>query len=154
MYDCFTRLIRLQSSWGQHGTHLGPAGPRWAPCCPHEPCYLGMYKNMGFIPIQANPTRILRRKYLTPSQPSVTGDNLNISCKRTGFSLRAGVMFCSRNCSTLGSRYKTTKTCPTQHCSDEGRRFATIWSQNYHRIPRQFAKHGVVHSEQAEEYNP
>ena len=28
-----------QSSWGQHGAHLGPVGPRWAPCWPHEPCY-------------------------------------------------------------------------------------------------------------------
>ena len=26
---------------GQHGVYLGPAGSRWAPCCPHEPCYLG-----------------------------------------------------------------------------------------------------------------
>ena len=26
---------------GQHGAHLGPTGPRWAPCWPHEPCYLG-----------------------------------------------------------------------------------------------------------------
>ena len=25
----------------QHGAHLGPAGPRWAPCWPREPCYLG-----------------------------------------------------------------------------------------------------------------
>ena len=24
-------------TWG----HLGPTGPRWAPCWPHEPCYLG-----------------------------------------------------------------------------------------------------------------
>ena len=32
---------RQQSSWGQHGAHLGPVGPRWAPCWPHEPCYLG-----------------------------------------------------------------------------------------------------------------
>ena len=23
--------------------HLGPTGPRWAPCWPHEPCYLGSY---------------------------------------------------------------------------------------------------------------
>ena len=30
-----------QSSWGQHGSHLGPVGPRWAPCWPHEPCYQG-----------------------------------------------------------------------------------------------------------------
>ena len=29
--------------WGQYGAHLGPTGPRWAPCCPHEPCYLGTF---------------------------------------------------------------------------------------------------------------
>ena len=29
------------NSWGRHGTHLGPTGPRWAPCWPHEFCYLG-----------------------------------------------------------------------------------------------------------------
>ena len=27
---------------GQHGAHLGPVGPRWAPRRPHEPCYLGV----------------------------------------------------------------------------------------------------------------
>ena len=30
-----------QGSWGQHGAHLGPTGPSWAPCWPHELCYLG-----------------------------------------------------------------------------------------------------------------
>ena len=29
-------------SWGQHGAHLGPTGPSWAPCWPHESCYLGI----------------------------------------------------------------------------------------------------------------
>ena len=28
--------------WGQHGAQLGPTGPRWAPCWPHEPCSLGV----------------------------------------------------------------------------------------------------------------
>ena len=32
---------KKKSSWGQHGSHLGPVGPRWAPCGPHEPCYQG-----------------------------------------------------------------------------------------------------------------
>ena len=32
---------RQQASQGQHGAHLGPVGPRWAPCWPHEPCYQG-----------------------------------------------------------------------------------------------------------------
>ena len=27
---------------GQHGAHLGPTGPRWAPWWPHELCYLGI----------------------------------------------------------------------------------------------------------------
>ena len=30
-----------KGSRGQHGAHLGPVVPRWAPCRPHEPCYLG-----------------------------------------------------------------------------------------------------------------
>ena len=30
-----------QGSRGQHVVHLGPTGPRWAPCWPHELCYLG-----------------------------------------------------------------------------------------------------------------
>ena len=32
-----------KNSWGQHGVHLGPTGPRWAPCGPHELCYLGLF---------------------------------------------------------------------------------------------------------------
>ena len=26
------------------GAHLGPTGPRWAPCWPHDLCYLGQGK--------------------------------------------------------------------------------------------------------------
>ena len=38
-----SKVPRLQGSWGQHGAHLGPVGPRWAPCWPYEPCYEGNY---------------------------------------------------------------------------------------------------------------
>ena len=34
-----------KESWGQHVAHLGPVGPRWAPCWPHDPCYQGAYWN-------------------------------------------------------------------------------------------------------------
>ena len=34
-------IPRLQGSWVQYGVHLGPTGPRWAPCLPHALCYLG-----------------------------------------------------------------------------------------------------------------
>ena len=38
-----------QGSWGQHGAHLGPTGPRWAPCWPHELCYLGPQWNVWYF---------------------------------------------------------------------------------------------------------
>ena len=31
---------------GQHGANLGPVGPRWAPCWPHEPCYKDLFVSM------------------------------------------------------------------------------------------------------------
>ena len=39
-------LPRSQSSWGQHGAHLGPVGPKWTPCWPHEPCYQGYERDI------------------------------------------------------------------------------------------------------------
>ena len=36
------KLGYQQGSWDQHVAHLGPTGPRWAPCWPHELCYLGL----------------------------------------------------------------------------------------------------------------
>ena len=47
-----------QGSWGQHGAHLGPTGPRWAPCWPHGPCYLANLTNLN--------AHILR---ITPAAP-------------------------------------------------------------------------------------
>ena len=34
---------------GQHGAHLGPVGPRLAPCWPHEPCYQGSYVSSWYL---------------------------------------------------------------------------------------------------------
>ena len=48
-----------QGSWGQHGAHLGWTGPRWAPCWPHEPCYLWWLKH--FI---SNPNTRYTQTYL------------------------------------------------------------------------------------------
>ena len=42
-------LPREQSSWGQHGAHLCPVGPRWAPCWPHEPYYQGMMQILSTL---------------------------------------------------------------------------------------------------------
>ena len=35
--------MNLPDSWRQHGANLGLPGPRWDPCWPHEPCYLGLF---------------------------------------------------------------------------------------------------------------
>ena len=34
-------MPQIAKFMGQHGAHLGPVGPRWAPCWPHESCYQG-----------------------------------------------------------------------------------------------------------------
>ena len=34
---------------GPHGSHLGPVVPRWVPCRPHEPCYLGYQREWWFL---------------------------------------------------------------------------------------------------------
>ena len=42
--QCHDSIIYIpweQGLWGQHGAHMGPTGPRWAPCWSHESCYLG-----------------------------------------------------------------------------------------------------------------
>ena len=41
----------MTSHSSQHGAHLGPVGPRWAPCWSHKPCYQGRYMNTS---IQSN----------------------------------------------------------------------------------------------------
>ena len=40
---CTTVIARFM---GEHGAHLGPTGPRWAPCWSHEICYLGNYPGL------------------------------------------------------------------------------------------------------------
>ena len=45
----FEHYPRKQSSWGQHGANLGPIGPKWAPCWPHEPCYQGMVMRQWYF---------------------------------------------------------------------------------------------------------
>ena len=34
---------------GQHGAHLGPVGPRLAPCWPHEQCYWGSCPRLASV---------------------------------------------------------------------------------------------------------
>ena len=51
------------SSWGQHVAHLGPGGPRWAPCWPHKPCYQGYCLDETWIsPILLNSSEFTLKK--------------------------------------------------------------------------------------------
>ena len=40
VWYAYTQIARI---CGQHGAHLGPFVPRWAPCWPHKACYQGTY---------------------------------------------------------------------------------------------------------------
>ena len=48
----------FKRSWGQHGTHLGPVGPSWVSCWPHELCYQGWH-GIGMLKIANNISRSL-----------------------------------------------------------------------------------------------
>ena len=63
-----------QGSWGQHGANLGPTGPRWAPCWPHEHCYLASYLLIGWrLGARQVTSHYLRPCWLSPTTPySVT----------------------------------------------------------------------------------
>ena len=37
----------MGSIW--HGAQLGQTGPRWAPCWPNDPCYLGNYSFISYL---------------------------------------------------------------------------------------------------------
>ena len=60
--------LRKQSSWGQHAAQLGPVGPRWAPCWPHEPCFRGafyaLFAEVEVIGSGDNQNRLLHRPSL------------------------------------------------------------------------------------------
>ena len=41
-YPVYPSIVHSAGAFSdQHGAHLGPTGPSWAPCWPHELCYLG-----------------------------------------------------------------------------------------------------------------
>ena len=48
---CFLCKLLAVPDSKVHGAHLGLTGPRWAPCWPHKPCYLGCYSwvHCGFV---------------------------------------------------------------------------------------------------------
>ena len=62
---------REQSVLGQHGAHLGPVGPRWAPCWPHEPCCQGPFQEI-WIPRYKDKT-FMRSIYLYNWNPYTPG---------------------------------------------------------------------------------
>ena len=76
-----TTISRYQGSWGQHGVHLGPTGSRWAPCWPHELCYLGNHSPRGFesndigglVQERRNSSALAMELCLSCSNPSISG---------------------------------------------------------------------------------
>ena len=52
---------------GQHGAQLGPRGPRWAPCWPHELCYLGTLLHASHL-WQKGDISMLQKNFTGPGQ--------------------------------------------------------------------------------------
>ena len=49
--DPNTKTSLIARFMGATWAHLGPTGPRWAPCWPHELCYLECYMNRWLTPV-------------------------------------------------------------------------------------------------------
>ena len=63
-YWCKAPIESISPDSKVHGAHLGPVGPRCAPCWPHEPCCLGSYNQ---VPNVIDPwyTRVWRFRHYT-----------------------------------------------------------------------------------------
>ena len=67
-----------QGSWGKHGAQLGPTGPRWIPCWPHELCYLG-----NIYDVQGNGFNLLCRM-IWLSDPVIIFCSVRFICRYFG----------------------------------------------------------------------
>ena len=68
----YTSRPWYQGSWGQHGAFLGPTGPRWAPCWPHELCYMGCWQTYQGLRWSCH---IQQRSFL-PGEETAMGDSI------------------------------------------------------------------------------
>ena len=50
-----------------HGACMGPPGPRWAPCWPHEPCYHGTFRCLNHHSSSMRHTLLQSRSGYGPS---------------------------------------------------------------------------------------
>ena len=102
-------LPRYQSSWGQHGTHLGPVGPRWSPCWPHEPCYQGC---LIPGPLFTEAEGRLTKRYHEDSKPRYL--MLYWSCRSVSTAASASVyVFVSVSVSASASASVCLSVCPS-----------------------------------------
>ena len=51
-YPCH-RYPRYKVHGANRGAHLGPVGPKWAPCWPHEPCYQGNFDTHAYMRVRS-----------------------------------------------------------------------------------------------------
>ena len=47
--ECPRFQSQITKFMGQYGAHLGPIGPRWAPCWPQESCYRGCVTRLSLL---------------------------------------------------------------------------------------------------------
>ena len=71
----FVRLSNPDSK--VRGAHLGPVGPRWAPCWHHEPCYQGScWKCLFELPVIWDTTKFMWRHHHVLLQVAAAQDGV------------------------------------------------------------------------------
>ena len=71
---CINRCSLIAKFLGQHGTHLGPTKPRWAPCWHQELCYLRIVLiiSMSYCNLRLNHWYRTKHPYLLRYRISTT----------------------------------------------------------------------------------
>ena len=111
---------------GQHGAHLGPTEPRWEPCGPREPCYLGrrvnaiillfptlsisdlcqpqlvqlIHNSWRYVSVRASPTSLIQSliaRFMGPTWGPSGADRTQVGPMMASWTLLSGISRLSSN---------------------------------------------------------
>ena len=96
------KLVFSDPDSKKHGAHLRPTGPRWAPCWPHEPCYLGdwcgrqvQYDKIPYLPLFHTTRSVIN------SCNCNTLFKIQTLCRCVQFSLKVGFILFLNSCPVM-----------------------------------------------------
>ena len=102
---------------GPTWAHLGPVGPRWAPCWPHEPCYQGCSWHVSSVVVAWTKLWLLSCNHLisTGGIPTSFRWHLSIGCVSILFVYAIIKQLSIKGCLSLMKPHWDTQQCQELH---------------------------------------